>query len=65
MEDELARLREALATAQRLREAAETRASEAEDVARASLPQILEGYLEACHSLSLAIEVITDRSLTI
>ncbi|EPE03243.1 serine threonine protein kinase [Ophiostoma piceae UAMH 11346] len=56
---------------QRQREAAEGRAldeqlrrEEAEDRADASRPLTLQQYLEACHSLSLAIEVITDRSLT-
>ncbi|CAI0649780.1 unnamed protein product [Colletotrichum noveboracense] len=29
-----------------------------------SQPQTLQAYLEACHSLSLAIQIITDRSLT-
>ncbi|KAK3991250.1 hypothetical protein QBC44DRAFT_323911 [Cladorrhinum sp. PSN332] len=57
MDNEIESLRQALAKEQRLRE-------EAEKVARASQPQTLESYLEACHSLSLAIEVITDRSLT-
>ncbi|XP_044718710.1 kinase [Hirsutella rhossiliensis] len=38
---------------QRQREAAET-----------SRPQTLQQYLETCHSLHLAIQVITDRSLT-
>jgi hypothetical protein len=57
MDDEIARLRQALAEEQRRRE-------EAEEVARASQPQTIEHYLEACHSLSQAIEVVTDRSLT-
>ncbi|KAK3316951.1 hypothetical protein B0H66DRAFT_308096 [Apodospora peruviana] len=63
---------------QRLREEAETRAldeqcrrqneqrrrEKSEEVARASQLQPLELYLKSCHSLSLAIQVVTDRSLT-
>ncbi|KAM4061551.1 kinase [Hirsutella rhossiliensis] len=56
---------------QRQREAAESRALEdqrrreaAEELAAASRPQTLQQYLETCHSLHLAIQVITDRSLT-
>ncbi|KAK3312513.1 hypothetical protein B0H66DRAFT_578616 [Apodospora peruviana] len=74
MDDELARLREALRRRedeqrrredeQRRREDEQRRREEAEEVARASQPQPLERYLETCHSLSLAIRVVTDRSLT-
>ena len=53
MEDEIARLRQALAEEQHRRE-------KAEQVAEKSQPLQLEPYLEACHTLSLA----TDRSLT-
>ncbi|KAH8878691.1 hypothetical protein GQ53DRAFT_756531 [Thozetella sp. PMI_491] len=56
---------------QRQREEAESRVldeqrrrEEAEEVAKTSRPQTLEPYLESCHSLGLAIEVVTDRSLT-
>ncbi|KAK3315532.1 hypothetical protein B0H66DRAFT_577300 [Apodospora peruviana] len=49
---------------QRRREEEQRRREEAEEVARASQPQPLERYLETCHSLSLAIRVVTDRSLT-
>lgn len=56
---------------QRRRKEAENRALEAqrrrdaaEELAVASQPQTLQQYLEACHSLYLAIQVVTDRSLT-
>ncbi|RYP56570.1 hypothetical protein DL771_011749 [Monosporascus sp. 5C6A] len=56
---------------QRRREDAESRAltehrrrEQAEELAKASQSQTLQQYLEACHSLSLAIRVVTDRSLT-
>ncbi|RYP19772.1 hypothetical protein DL766_008357 [Monosporascus sp. MC13-8B] len=49
---------------QRLREEEQRRREEAEDLAKTSRPQVLQQYLEACHSLSLAIQVVTDRSLT-
>ncbi|KAK3361655.1 hypothetical protein B0T24DRAFT_112663 [Lasiosphaeria ovina] len=78
MATELERLRKALAEAedraseqQRLREEAESRVvdeqrrrEQAEEVAKSSQPLTLEPYLDACHSLSLAIDVVTDRSLT-
>ncbi|KAL2193978.1 hypothetical protein P885DRAFT_71775 [Corynascus similis CBS 632.67] len=78
MDDEIARLRQALEEERRRREEAESRASDeqrrredeqrrrekAEEVAERSQPLRLERYLEACHTLSLAIEVVTDRSLT-
>ncbi|KAL2015081.1 hypothetical protein VTK56DRAFT_6331 [Thermocarpiscus australiensis] len=75
MEDEIARLRLALEEErrrreeeQRLREAAESRASEEqrrrEEAEKIAEPLQLEPYLEACHALSLAIKVVTDRSLT-
>ncbi|OAA58594.1 Protein kinase-like domain protein [Niveomyces insectorum RCEF 264] len=50
MEEEVARLRQAL--------------EQAEAAASASRPQTLDAFLETCHSLSLAIDVVTDKSLT-
>ncbi|KAK4031271.1 hypothetical protein C8A01DRAFT_21486 [Parachaetomium inaequale] len=69
MEDEIARLRQALEEERRRREAAESRASE-EQRRREEAERIvellqLEPYLEACYTLSLAIKVVTDCSLTI
>ncbi|KAI8711235.1 Protein kinase domain-containing protein [Fusarium sp. LHS14.1] len=49
---------------QRRREEEQRRREEAEKLADASRPLTLQPYLETCHSLSLAIEIITDRSLT-
>ncbi|KAK8851775.1 Reticulocyte-binding protein 2-like protein a [Apiospora arundinis] len=49
---------------QRRREEEQRRREEAEELAKESQPQTLSQYLEACHSLSLAIQVVTDRSLT-
>ncbi|KJZ70009.1 hypothetical protein HIM_10590 [Hirsutella minnesotensis 3608] len=49
---------------QRRREEEQRRREEAEERAGASLPLTLHQYLETCHSLSLAVEVVTDRSLT-
>ncbi|KAI0550155.1 hypothetical protein F4679DRAFT_544171 [Xylaria curta] len=43
---------------------AESRMVEAETAARASQPQALREYLEACHSLHLAIHVVKDPSST-
>ncbi|KAH7234649.1 uncharacterized protein BKA55DRAFT_543834 [Fusarium redolens] len=40
------------------------RREEAEERASASQPLTLHRHLETCHSLSAAIEVVTDRSLT-
>ncbi|WQF90494.1 hypothetical protein CDEST_15508 [Colletotrichum destructivum] len=54
MEGELAKLRQELREEQHRRE-------EAEELLR---PQTFSAYLETCHSLSLAIQVATDRSLT-
>ncbi|KAK8115619.1 hypothetical protein PG984_012121 [Apiospora sp. TS-2023a] len=76
--DELTRLRHLLEAAenrasdeksrreeeQRRREEEQRRREEAEELAKESQPQTLSQYLEACHSLSLAIQVVTDRSLT-
>ncbi|GKU14031.1 unnamed protein product, partial [Fusarium langsethiae] len=55
--EELERLRKQLEEEQRRREAAEKRAS-------ASQPLSLNSYLETCHTLRLAIDIVTDRSLT-
>jgi hypothetical protein len=49
---------------QRRREEAEGRLLAAEKLAKSSQLQTLQQYLEACHSLNLAIQVVTDRSLT-
>jgi hypothetical protein len=56
---------------QRLLREAEDRAAEeqrrredAEELARSSQPQTLLQYLEACHLLDLAAQVVTDCSLT-
>jgi len=63
---------------QRRREKAETRAKqkqrerndeqrrreEAETIAQPARPKTFTEYLEACHKLSLAIEVVADRTLT-
>ncbi|KAI8686560.1 Protein kinase domain-containing protein [Fusarium keratoplasticum] len=49
---------------QHQREEEQRRREEAEKLADASRPLTLQPYLETCHSLSLAVEIITDRSLT-
>ncbi|KAI8954159.1 hypothetical protein F4801DRAFT_534524 [Xylaria longipes] len=49
---------------QSLRKEEQRRREDAEKLAEGSRPQALRQYLEACHSLSLAIQVVTDRSLT-
>ena len=56
---------------QRLRVEAEGRLSteqrrreEAEQLSKAAQPQTFQQYLEACHSLDTAIQVVTDRSST-
>ncbi|KAI1325805.1 hypothetical protein F5Y16DRAFT_376790 [Xylariaceae sp. FL0255] len=78
MDEEIARLRALLAKEQGLREEADRKREEeqrrreeeqrrresAERRAEGSQPQTLQQYLEACHSLSLAIQVETDRSST-
>ncbi|KPM34590.1 hypothetical protein AK830_g11979 [Neonectria ditissima] len=72
MEDlDIAQLRKQLLEEQRLRKAAEShfldeqrRREEAEERASASQPLPLETYLETCHTLRLAIDVVTDCSLT-
>ncbi|UNI24834.1 hypothetical protein JDV02_010552 [Purpureocillium takamizusanense] len=56
-EDEIARLR-------RLLDESERRREEAETLAAAARPQTVTDYLEACHQLSLAIDIVTDKSLT-
>ncbi|KAH8752276.1 hypothetical protein F5883DRAFT_205133 [Diaporthe sp. PMI_573] len=78
MEEELEKLRQQLWNEQRRREEEQRRREEAEgrvleeqqyrreaeELARSSRPLTLENYLEACHSLNRAIQVVTDRSLT-
>ncbi|RYP39135.1 hypothetical protein DL768_010733 [Monosporascus sp. mg162] len=64
MEDEIARLRRLLEDAESRALTEQRRREQAEELAKASQPQTLQQYLEACHSLSLAIRVVTDRSLT-
>ena len=71
MEAELAKLRQQLREEQDLREEADRRREEeqcrreeAEELSKTSQPQTLQAYLDACHSLNLAIQVVTDRSLT-
>ena len=68
--EEIESLRKQLREEQRRREVAEGRAleeqhqrEEAEERARASQPLSLNPYLEICHTLRLAIDVVTDRSL--
>ncbi|PKS11157.1 hypothetical protein jhhlp_002918 [Lomentospora prolificans] len=68
---ELEQLRRLLQEAQRDREEAQRgreeerrRREEAEEQARRSSPLTLQEYLEACHDLHLAMQVVTDRSLT-
>ena len=49
---------------QRRREEEQRRREEAEALAKSSQPQALQDYLHGCHSLSLAIQVVTDPSCT-
>ncbi|KMU78641.1 hypothetical protein CISG_01681 [Coccidioides immitis RMSCC 3703] len=77
-EDELTRLRRLYEEEKRLREeeqrrreAAESNALEAqlrreaaEELARGAQPQTVEQYLEACHSLQLSIQIVTNPALT-
>ncbi|KAF5023369.1 hypothetical protein F66182_4572 [Fusarium sp. NRRL 66182] len=49
---------------QHQREEEQRRREEAEERAKSSQPLALQQYLEICHSLGVAIEVVTDRSLT-
>lgn len=63
--DEITRLQNVLlAAGQRQREEEQRRREEAEEAANTFRPLTLEPYLESCHTLSHAIEVVTDRSLT-
>ncbi|KAK3363507.1 hypothetical protein B0T25DRAFT_562517 [Lasiosphaeria hispida] len=78
VDDEITRLKQALAEAESRREAAECRREEAEtraleeqrlrkEAEDAAKPlQLLQfgPYLDACHSLGHAIEVVTDPSST-
>ncbi|KAK4073571.1 hypothetical protein Purlil1_13013 [Purpureocillium lilacinum] len=50
--------------ADRQREEANRQREEAETLAAAARPQTVPDYLEACHQLSLAIDIVTDKSLT-
>jgi hypothetical protein len=50
--------------AQELAEEERRQKEEAQELAKPSQLQTLQPYLEACHSLSLAIQVVTNRSLT-
>ena len=72
--EEIEELRRLLREEQRLREeeqrqreeerkVEQRRLEEAEELAKTSLPLPLQQYLEACHSLDLAVDVVTDRSL--
>ncbi|GAO13649.1 hypothetical protein UVI_02017560 [Ustilaginoidea virens] len=49
---------------QRLREEEQRRREKAEELANESLPLDLPQYIEACHALDLAIEVVTDPTQT-
>ncbi|KAJ6437065.1 phosphoglycerate mutase [Purpureocillium lavendulum] len=49
---------------QRRREEADRKRDEAEILASAARPQTVPDYLESCHRLSLAIEIVTDKTLT-
>ena len=55
--EDIEELRRLLREEQRLRK-------EAQQLAKESQPQGLQQYLEACHSLNIAIQVVTDPSLT-
>ncbi|KAI7909919.1 hypothetical protein M9X92_011381 [Pyricularia oryzae] len=64
MDEELRKLREQLKAAENRALEEQRRREEAEETARASQPLTIDPYLDACHSLSLSIQVLTDRSLT-
>ncbi|KAI1159000.1 hypothetical protein F5B18DRAFT_667149 [Nemania serpens] len=71
MADEIARLRALLeaaekrfADAEKVIKKEQRRRKEEEERNKKSRPQALPQYLEACHLLSLAIEVVTKKSLT-
>ena len=49
---------------QRRREEEQHQRKKAEELVKASQPQTLQQYMEACHSLSLAIQVVIDPSST-
>ncbi|KAI0115475.1 hypothetical protein GGR51DRAFT_503130 [Nemania sp. FL0031] len=64
--DEISRLRKLLEEEQR-REEAESRVlserrrrEEAEALTKGAQPQVLQQYLQACHSLGRSIQVVTD-----
>ncbi|KAJ6445211.1 Rab-GAP/TBC domain protein [Purpureocillium lavendulum] len=50
--------------ADRQRDEANRQREAAEALAGSALPQTVPDYLEACHQLSLAIDIVTDKSLT-
>ncbi|PNY19708.1 Uncharacterized protein TCAP_07480 [Tolypocladium capitatum] len=62
--DDIEELRRRLREAESRAEEEQRRREAAEELAEASRPQTLQQYLEACHSLNLAIQVVNDRSLT-
>jgi len=64
MEDPLADLRNKLAEAESRAAEEQRRREAAEADARQSRPKDLLEYLEACHSFSLTLEVVTDATLT-
>lgn len=71
MDKEIKKFRKQLEKAERRTKEAEKRALEeqhrregAEKAARASQPLAIEPYFDAYHSLNLAIQIFTDRSLT-
>ncbi|KAI0400705.1 hypothetical protein F4802DRAFT_609898 [Xylaria palmicola] len=71
MSRQIARLRALLAEEQRRRKEEQRRRKEEqrrrkeeEERNKKSRPQALPQYLETCHSLSLAVQVVTEKSLT-
>lgn len=65
LRDEERRQREEERKEERRRlEEEQRRREEAEELAKSSLPLTLQQYLEACHSLDVSVNVVTDRSLT-
>jgi hypothetical protein len=64
MEEQLAELRNKLAEAEARAAEEQRRREAAEADAQQSQPKDLIEYLEACHSFSLTLEVITDATLT-
>ncbi|KAJ9634904.1 hypothetical protein H2199_008768 [Coniosporium tulheliwenetii] len=64
MDGQLAELRRQLEEEKRRREEEQRRREEAEANAEQSQPKTLTEYLAACHDFSIAIEVVTDKTLT-